>query len=270
MRASLLALVLMLGCGDGGEPDPLSEDTVVPLSWDAGERVAMVTVHRLTRDPLLGDPVCAVGVQLGEASAAGQLASSTVDGACFVDGAAPDLSGGFTPLDGGTLDLRVGGTVDRITVDGSAFAEPLPYECSRLEAERTVGVVSVAGESATDALGAFDAEIGLQAAPTFTAPTELRAGIANWPAGDLRVAWNGGLGDSVEVVLSARDGGPALRCYSDDDGELTIPARLADRYRGGPATLEVGRVGLTVVDVDGVAVHLASRSATQLWLEVPE
>lgn len=272
MRAALpLLLAVAFGCGDGGDPDALSEATAAPLAWEAGERVALVTVHRLTRDPLLGDPVCAIDVQLGEASAAGAYAAGESEGACFVSAAAPDLSGAFAPLDGGTLDLRVGGAVDRVTIDDTAVGSPLAFECARLESERSVGVTSLAGESASDALGELMAEIPLQAAPVFSAPAEIRAGIATWPAGDLVVSWNGGLGDSVEVVLMQRDGGgPRVRCFSDDDGRFTIPAHLVDAYRDAPATLEVGRVGVAVTTVDGVGVRLASRSATQLWLAPPE
>ncbi len=272
MRAwTTMGLLVCLGCGEGSEPDALSEDTVAPLEWSAGERFALVTVNRLTRDPLLGDPLCSINVQLGEANADGAFPAAETEGACFVSGALPELrSANFTAVDGGTIDLRVGGVVDRITVDASSVGSPLSFDCTRLESERSVGVTSLADESATDALGELTTEIPLQAAPTFDEPAELRAGVALWPEGDIAVGWNGGLGDSVEIVLMPRDGsGPMVRCFADDDGSFTIPARLADPYRGAGATLEVGRVGLSVESVDGVEVRLASRSATQLWLELP-
>lgn len=271
MRALAIGLVLSLGCGESGDPDAFSEATAVPLRWSEGQRIALVTVDRLTRDPLLGDPSCSIDVQFGQALADADSPASESD-ACFVSLATQPLpSAAFTAVDGGTIDLRVGGSVDRVTVDDSTLGSALPFECARLESERSVGVVSLAGESATDALGALTAEIPLQAAPTYSRPTELRAGVANWPEGDLEVGWNGGLGDSVEVVLMARDGtGPTVRCFSADDGSFTIPSELADAYRSAPATLEVGRVGLTVEEVEGVEVRLASRSATQLWLQVPE
>ncbi|MBO6939237.1 MAG: hypothetical protein JJ863_29980 [Deltaproteobacteria bacterium] len=269
-RALALGLFVCLGCGEAGDPDALSEDTTAPLAWTAGERFALVTVNRLTRDPLLGDPVCSINVQLGEANADGAFPAADTEGACVVGGALPELqSASFTALDGGTMDLRVGGTVDAITVDDTNVGSPLSFECARLESERSVGVTSLADESATDALGAFVAEIPLQAAPTFSEPEELRAGVALWPEGDIEVSWNGGLGDSVELVLMPRDGSaPMVRCFADDDGDFAIPARLADPYRAAGATLEVGRVGVEVRDVDGVEVRLASRSATQLWLEL--
>jgi hypothetical protein len=271
MRGWVL-MVLALGCGEPGDPDPLNADTAAPLQWSAGERFALVTVNRLTRDPLLGESVCSINVQLGEANADGAFPAADSEGACFVGGAVPELRAtDFSPLDGGTLDLRVGGSVDRITVDDSSVGSPLTYDCARLESERSVGVVSVAGESASDVLGALTSDIALQAAPALSAPPELRAGVASWPDGSIEVRWNGGLGDSVEVVLMGREGGGRMvRCFSDDDGDFTIPARLADEFRGAPATLEVARVGLTTELVDGVEVRLASRSATQLWLELPE
>ena len=70
-------------------------------------------------------------------------------------------------------------------------------------------------------------------------PPRLGAGAPASPrgghSGDLEIAWNGGLGDSVEVVVGSRDG-------------------------SGP----------TVRSVDEVEVRLVSRSVTQLWLEPRE
>ena len=274
MRALPLSfLLLSLACGDGSDPDALAKDTAAPQRWSAGDRFAQVSVDRLTRDPLLGEPECSVQLFLGEANGDGAFAGTDSEGACFV-GMAPVLLPGatITPLDGGTLDLRVGGSVERVTIDASSAGSSLPFECSELESARTVGVTSLADESPTDALGAFAVEIPLQAAPTFESPPELRAGIAAWDdSGDLEVAWNGGLGDSVEVVLGSRDGsGPMVRCFAEDDGRFIIPARLVDELRSAPATLEVTRVGLEVRSVDDVEVRLVSRSSTQLWLELRE
>lgn len=273
MRALLLCgLCLAFGCGDPSDPDALTDETAAPQSWSAGDRVGLVSVDRLTRDPLLGEPMCAIQLFLGEATGDGVSSGIEQEGACFI-GASTVLGpgSGFEPFDGGTVDLTVGGSVETVTVDASSSGSSLPFVCSELESARSVGVTSLADESPTDGLGAFTEDIPLQAAPTFESPTELRAGVAVWEPGDLEVAWNGGLGDSVEVLLVGRDGtGPVVRCFADDDGRFVVPARLVDTYRDAPATLEVTRVGLEVISVDGVEVRLVSRSATQLWLELPE
>ena len=122
MRRWAGMLVLALGCGDA-EPDALDEDTVAPLARSAGDQVALVVADRVGRDPLVGEPECALTVQVGEATASGAAGG---EGACWTTDAPFDLRDGYAPLDGGTLDLRIGSSVDRITVDGSAVAGPAP------------------------------------------------------------------------------------------------------------------------------------------------
>ena len=259
MRRWAGMLVLALGCGDA-EPDALDEDTVAPLARSAGDQVALVVADRVGRDPLVGEPECALTVQVGEATASGAAGG---EGACWTTDAPFDLRDGYAPLDGGTLDLRIGSSVDRITVDGSAVAGPLAYECARLESAASVGVVSVAGESPNDVLGAFEGDIPLMAIPTLSAPVENSPGYARWGTGDLALTWNGGLGDAVEVVVAPEAGGTAVRCSVADDGSFDVPGELLEGLRSERAILRVARVGLERRAVDGVQVRLASRSATE-------
>ena len=270
LLARSLCVAWGVGCGGGDNADAFDNDTVIPLEWSAGERIASFTAFRVARDAqTLSGPSCAVSLELAESMSAGAVSRTDEEGACIVTDAAMALidQPDFAPLDGGTVDLQVGGITETLTLSADRIAAPTPYDCAQLESRPSVVVTSFGNESPDDVLGEGTVDIQLAAYPMIAEPEPIGSGMAQWPEGELRVRWRGSAGASVEIVLADRDfPGTAVRCFIADDGEFVFPERLIAPYRARPVTLEVARVNHAVQTLDGVEVRLNSRASEGLWI----
>ncbi|MEM9073044.1 MAG: hypothetical protein AAGE52_31355 [Myxococcota bacterium] len=266
MRA-LLVLVL-LGCGGGGDAGP-NPNSTVPLSWHAGERTAAIFVDRQAKNPAtLEDDRCGLFLQLGEATADGQVPRTDAEGPCIVTDAEIEFRGqpGIAPFCGGTLQVQLGGFDQTLTVC-ETIPDRIELDCADVDAGPAMRIVSRAGETTDDVLGDSDVTHNRGRVLDLQSPEPQGDGTALWPEGELLLGWGGSGGSSVEIVLRARDGGgPAVRCFVDDTGSFVVPERLASMYRGQIATVEVARVTQTVFDDNGVEVRISDRISDAVWL----
>ena len=160
MRLALLSLVLLSACGDGGDAVVSPEATTLPLTWEAGDRVLLLTVSRPFRDPATPLPpfvegTCTTVAHFGEATAAGALPQLDAEGPCILtDAPADDLGdlADFTGLQGGTVrvDARDPGDGANVTLAGS-FPPAAALPCETLQDR--FEVESFGGEFTDDPLG---------------------------------------------------------------------------------------------------------------------
>lgn len=266
-----LAALTLAACGGDAAIGP-DEDTVIPLSWEPGDRLAVVAIERQYKDPLtLAEDRCGWLLQLGVATEAGELPRVDAEGPCVVTDAEVELRGlpGFEPLCGGTVQVEAGGLRQTVTACGETIPDRMALDCADVDASRTVTLTSRGGESPDDALG--DAVLTLERGgrPDIMAPEPQGDGTALWPEGELLVGWGGFGAESVEIVLRERSGGRAVRCFVEDTGSFVLPERLVTPYRSQIASLEVARVTQLRTDVEGVEVRLSARTSDAIWLFPP-
>ena len=275
-RASVRALALGLwltvtACGHAPASGP-DDDTLVPLSWEAGERFAMIAFEHQTKEPLtLGEERCGWYLQLGEATAAGELPWVDAEGPCVVTDATVELRTlpGMAPLCGGSVRVEAGAFRQTVSICGETIPDRMDLDCADLAASATVTVTSRAGETPDDALGDGVWSVERGGRPDIMAPAPQGDGTALWPSSELLVGWGGFGAESVEIVLRERSGGRAVRCFVEDTGSFVLPERLVAPYRAGIAVLEVARVTQTRAEVDGVELRLSGRTSDAIWLFPP-
>jgi len=275
VRRSRTSAVVLLGalsaCGSssGAELDP---DTVSPLSWSAGDRVATVVVEHLWEDlRTLENDVCSLKVQLAEATVSGEVPRTDVVDQCIVTESGLELRDqvGFEPLCGGAVRVRMGSLDQSLEICSEVIPDEIDVDCEDIRNALELRFTSTAGDAvgADDSLGDADVTVEGATRPTLMSPVGAGDGTSLWPEGELLVGWGGFGAESVQITLRNRSGeGPAVVCFTDDDGRFTVPEELVAPYRSQISALEVARIQQEVVDVDGVEVRVTSRVADAVWL----
>jgi hypothetical protein len=244
----------------------------MPLSWAAGDAFGLVVLDhqkKTAADLLASD--CSLTVQLARASTAGELARTDEEGPCIVTDAPVSLRGlapDPQPVCAGAVRVRFG-PVDRTVslCDPTQHPPPQAVDCGDASRATNLRASSAPDELPGDELGAFELSVPGSGEPLLSSPEPQGEGTALWPEGELVVEWGGVPGDSVEIVVGARDvAGPVVRCFVPDTGQFTVPARLVAPYRDGIGTLEVARITQTRGTVDGFDMRVSSRVATAAWL----
>ncbi len=267
----LLAALPAMACGGHPAVGP-DEDTLIPLSWEPGDKIAVVAIERQTKDPLtLSDDRCGWMVQLAEAVEAGEVPRTDAEGPCIVTDASVELrtQPGLEPFCGGTIHIEAGGLRQTVTVCGDTIPDRMDLDCADVDADRTVTLTSRGAERPDDALGEGVLSVERGGRPDIMAPEPQGDGTAPWPQGEVLVGWGGVGAESVEIVLRERGGGRAVRCFVEDTGSFVLPNRLVEPYRGQVASLEVARVTQTRTEIDGVEVRLSARTSDAIWLFPP-
>lgn len=267
-RACVLAFAMACGGGGSDAPDP---DTVMPLSWEAGDLTAMVVVERQFVDPVtLGADRCGWYLQLGEATSAGELPRSDQEGACIVTESELELrtSPGFEAFCGGTVQVVAGGLNQTLTLCGiDRIPDRMDLDCADADAAETIMVSSMSDEASDDRLAEVMASVETGRIPDIQSPVVNEGGTTVWPTGEFLVGWGGMGGESVEIVLRERMAtGPAIRCFVEDVNSFVIPDRLLESFRGMIVSLEVARVNQTVVDVEGTELRISHRVSDATWV----
>lgn len=267
-RALVLSVLLARGGGGGDAPDP---DTVIPLSWEAGDLTAMVVLERQFVDPVtLGADRCGWFLQLGEATTAGELPRIDEEGPCIVTDSSLELrtAPGFEAFCGGTIQVVAGGLNQTLTLCGiDRIPDRMDLDCADADAAETIMVSSMSDEASDDRLAEVMASVDTGRIPDIQSPVVNEGGTGVWPTGEFLVGWGGMGGESVEIVLRERmETGPALRCFVEDRNSFVIPERLLERFRGMIVSLEVARINQSVVDVDGTELRISHRISDATWL----
>lgn len=276
--AVVLCALGLLACGGdddgpGGGGGTLSADWPVPLDWEAGQKFGLLIVEHQTKSPaMLMEPQCRLIAQVAEATAAGGLAIDDREGACVVT-SADTLAGHestLTPLCAGTIRTSYGDTTTITVCNPDAFPPPVALDCIAFAAATELRTTSGPGEIEGDVLGTLDIAAPRATVPVVTSPAPTGTGTAVWSDGPLRVEWEPGRGDAIELVLNAQGStGPRIRCLVPDDGAFTIPERLVAPLRTATASLEVARITQARTGVDGIDFRASWRTSTALWIYVP-
>lgn len=264
----LFCACLLVACG-GESSLPPSSDTVVPVSWSAGERFAAIAIETQRVDPFtLGEGACSLRTQIAQAETSGELTRTDEEGPCIVTSEVPDLVGapGLSPLCVGTLDLEVGSFRQTFTLC-DILPDPASLDCADVDGATDFMLRSFADEREGDVLG--DGELALERgrAPRVMSPESRGDGAAVWPEGPLVVGWPGLNEASMEIVLQDRSGsGPSVRCYVDDSGRFEMPERLVAPYRSQIVSLEVARITQVRGEIDGVDIRLSDRQSDAIQI----